>query len=464
VFEGKNANAAPAMMAWADAPRTPGDASPRAVRFGPPYSLWRCLGALGILLVIAVINYVDRVTFHVLQVPIKAAFNLSDTQLGILTGTAFSLPYIAFSIPMGRIADYVNRKYMLMAALVIWAGMTAALGLANGFGTLVVLRMGVAVGEACCLPIIYSLIGDYFTSEKRSRAIAVLGTATPLGSMIGLSAGGLLGDTLGWQAAFLILGALSLSMVPVLALFFREPARSDARGRIATVKPPRLGRSIALLWELKSVRYGAIGAGFQALTSLTILHWSAPFYGRSYHLNITEIGMILGVTLGLAGGVGALAGGFVVDKLGMRDRRWMMWVPTITCFLTVPFALVQFLAGSLSVSIAAGVFAAFVMSVYVPAVHATAQLLVPSNLRAFTSAVIITLTAVVGSAVGGAAVGALSDLLTTRFAFGEDALRAAVCVSLVASLIAGICFLRASRFVAAEARQAQQDADAEGRE
>lgn len=462
MLEVKNAKAGPAMIAPADAPRSRGATSRPAIRFGPPYGLGRSLSALGILLVIAIINYVDRVTFHVLQVPIKADFNLSDTQLGILTGTAFSLPYILFSIPMGRIADYVNRKYMLMTALAIWSGMTAALGLANGFGTLVVLRMGVAMGEACCLPIIYSLIGDYFTSEKRSRAIAVLGTATPIGSMIGLSAGGLLSDSLGWQAAFLILGGLSLSMVPVTALFFREPARSDAKGRIVTAKPPGLRRSITLLWQLKSVRYGAIGAGFQALTSLTILHWSAPFYGRSYHLNISEIGVMLGVMLGLAGGVGALAGGFVVDKLGIRDRRWMMWVPTITCFLTIPFALVQFLTGSLSVSIAAGVLVASMMSVYVPAVHATAQLLVPSNLRALTSAVIITLTSVVGSAFGGAAVGFLSDIFATRFEFGEEALRGAICVSLTASLVAGFCFWRASKFVAAEARQAQLDIDAEG--
>lgn len=452
------------MTVQASATSTPGEISTAATRFGPPYSLKRCLGALAILMAIAIINYVDRVTFHVLQVPIKADFDLSDTQLGILTGTAFSIPYILLSIPMGRVADFVNRKYMLMAALAIWAGMTAALGLANGFVALILLRMGVAMGEACCMPIIYSLIGDYFTPERRSRAIAVLGTATPLGSMIGMSAGGLLGGTLGWQTAFLILGGLSMMMVPVIGLFFREPMRSNARGQIESAKPPPLRRSITILWELKTFRYGAIGAGFQSISSLTILHWSAPFYGRSYDLDLGEIGVMLGVMLGLSGGAGALAGGFIVDKLAIRDRRWMMWVPTITSLLTIPLALVQFLTGSLGVSIVAGILTASIMSVYVPAIHATAQFLVASNLRAFTAAVIITLTSVVGSAFGGVVVGTVSDLLASRFEFGEEALRGAICVNLVGSLIAGYCFLRASKFIAAEARQSLQTIDAGDRE
>ena len=226
------------------------------------YSPGQRYKALTVLFLVGLANYVDRVTFHVLQVPIKQTFQLSDTQLGILTGAAFSIPHLLVTLPAGRLADRVSRKWVLMIALTIWASMTVGLGLAGTFAALIVLRMGVAIGEAFCVPASHSLITDYFPRTERARAMAILTLSLSLGSMIGLSAGGIFSERVGWRVTCFIVGGVSLAVVPVIWFFLREPDRIDASGRIANVAPPPLGASLAILWRIKSLRFVALGGRY----------------------------------------------------------------------------------------------------------------------------------------------------------------------------------------------------------
>ena len=117
---------------------------------------------LAMLFLVALFNYIDRSIISILQEPLKADLGLSDTQLGALTGLSFALMYTTMALPIARLADVWNRKRLIAGALAIWSAATAACGLANGFGTLVALRMGVAFGEAGCVPASHSMIADYF--------------------------------------------------------------------------------------------------------------------------------------------------------------------------------------------------------------------------------------------------------------------------------------------------------------
>src|SRR5579859_5370203 len=113
---------------------------------------WYKWWALGVLIVVGIYNYIDRLSVFILQVQIKDDLGLSDTELGALTGVAFSLLYSIFSLPIARLADRGDRKLIIVVSLLVWSLMTALCGFAGGFGMLLFLRMGVAIGEAGSLP------------------------------------------------------------------------------------------------------------------------------------------------------------------------------------------------------------------------------------------------------------------------------------------------------------------------
>ncbi len=419
---------------------------------GRPGSGWsdrRSLNALAILCLIGLVNYIDRVAISVLQVPIKADLGLSDAQIGLIIGFAFFVPYTLLSMPMARLADRYNRKYLMIGALLVWTGMTAAIGLADSFLILLVLRMGVAVGEACCLPTSYSLLADYFRPAERGRAIAIFGTAFPIGSMIGMVGAGILASMFGWQKAFLLIGGLGLLLVPLLLLVFREPPRD---GSASQSVPPPLRQTFAILWGLKTFRYCLVALAFQSVVSISLLTWSAPFYTRVHGMSLSQASMVLGVLIGGAGGLGTFMGGIIGDWLAVKDRRWLLWLPAVGGLLSLPLALGQFLVANATLSVGFGMAAGFLANIYLAPTYAVAQSLVGSNLRAFASAALVTGAAIVGGAIGPWGTGALSDLLASGYGFGTNSLRMAICVSVVlAAPVAAWAYARAARHVVAEA-------------
>lgn len=98
---------------------------------------------LGLLLLVSILSFVDRQLFAILLEPIRAEFGLSDTQLGLVSGLAFSLFYVTVGIPVAWLADRMNRRNIITLALGTWSLMTALCGMAGSFGTLFLARMGV---------------------------------------------------------------------------------------------------------------------------------------------------------------------------------------------------------------------------------------------------------------------------------------------------------------------------------
>ena len=125
---------------------------------------------LGLLFAVSTFNYIDRTIISILQVPIKRDLGLSDTELGLLTGLSFALFYTTLSLPIARLADRTVRKRLVAAALAVWSGMTALTGLAANFTHLVILRIGVAAGEAGSIPASHSMIADLFPPRSRATA------------------------------------------------------------------------------------------------------------------------------------------------------------------------------------------------------------------------------------------------------------------------------------------------------
>ncbi|MCE3288355.1 MAG: transporter [Caulobacter sp.] len=417
---------------------------------------------LSMLFVVALFNYIDRSIISILQVPLKTDLNLSDTQMGALTGLSFALLYTTMALPVARLADTVNRKRLIAAALAIWSAATACCGLANNFATLVAFRMGVAFGEAGCVPASHSMIADYFPLKQRGTALALWGLSSPLGIMLGFGAGGWLVTAMSWREAFLIFGIAGLVLAPFI-LLVREPKRGQfdqhvvadgetmesavAAQEALDAKVP-LRAALATLWNSKAFRYLALAGATHAFVQFTAHNWNAPFYVRVHQMPIGEVAFYLAVAFGLAGAVGQFAGGMLIDRLGRKDKRWYMWVPALSSLLLAPVSLAQDFAPSAQVSMAIGLVAAVLIQAYFAPIVATAQLLVLPRMRAFTSAMLVLIVNILGLGFGPLITGAISDLLTPTF--GQEALRYAMSSTLFMAVIAGLLFARSAHHLRKE--------------
>ncbi len=236
---------------------------------------------LSVLVVVYILNFIDRQILSILAVDIKADLGLSDSDLGFLGGAAFAVFYALFGIPLGRLADNWSRVRLLSIGLTLWSTMTALSGFAYNQATLTLARMGVGIGEATASPTAYSLISDYFPKRQRATALAIYSSGLYLGGGLSLFVGALIvkawntgypgGGPLGlvgWQAAFLAVGIPGL----ILALWvatLREPVRGAMDG-ISTSPTPRPFRTF--LTDLSTIvpPFTLIGAWQRGPAALAI--------------------------------------------------------------------------------------------------------------------------------------------------------------------------------------------------
>lgn len=194
--------------------------------------------ALGVLVLVCLLNFVDRQLLTILAVDIKRDLAISDSEFGFLYGTAFGVFYALFGIPLGKLADRYSRTRLLAMGLTLWSAMTALSGFSRSFFQLGAARIGVGVGEATAGPCAYSLLSDYFPPRRRATAIAIYSAGVYLGGGISLFLGTSIASAwengfapgthplglAGWQAAFLAVGLPGL----LLAMWVRslpEPVR-----------------------------------------------------------------------------------------------------------------------------------------------------------------------------------------------------------------------------------------------
>lgn len=205
---------------------------------------------LGVLVLVYVLNFVDRTIISILANDIKRDLNLTDADLGFLYGTAFGVFYALFGLPLGKLADGWNRKRLLTLGLGLWSLMTALSGFSKSGGMLAVARVGVGVGEATASPSAYSLLSDWFPKRKRATALAIYSSGLYLGGGISLLIGGQVVERwnrawpgggaplglAGWQAAFLAVGIPGL-LLSLWVSTLREPVRGQMDGIITPTAP-----------------------------------------------------------------------------------------------------------------------------------------------------------------------------------------------------------------------------------
>lgn len=411
---------------------------------------------LAMLFLVALFNYIDRSIISILQEPLKADLKLSDTELGALTGLSFALMYTTMALPIARLADVWNRKRLIAGALAIWSAATAACGLANNFATLVALRMGVAFGEAGCVPASHSMIADYYPLRQRATALALWGLSNPFGTMLGFAAGGWITQAMSWREAFLLFGIAGVGLAP-LVLTMKEPQRGrfDEPGDGRAQLPLR--EALGILWRRRAFRFLAAGGAAHAFVVFAAHNWNAPFFGRVHHMPITQVALFLALAIGVGGGAGQFVGGWLADRLGRADRRWYMWLPALCSVLLIPVSLGVYLVADAPSSMALAVVQAILLNVWFAPIVATAQMLVAPQMRAFTSAMLVLIVNILGLSLGPLMTGMISDALQPTL--GADALRYAILSSMGMSVVAAFCFFRSGQHLVRELDGAAPEAE-----
>jgi predicted MFS family arabinose efflux permease len=392
---------------------------------------------LAMLLLVYTFNFVDRQILGILAPAIKAELGLSDTQLGALGGLAFALLYSTLAIPLSWLADRTSRSWVITVSLAVWSGFTAMCGAATGFWQLFLCRLGVGVGEAGGVAPSYALITDYFPAGQRGRALAVYSLGIPLGSAAGVMLGGWIAATIDWRAAFVVVGAAGVLVAPIFRLVVREPARPT---RPVDAEP--ISRVFGILARKRSFWLLAFGAASSSMLGYGLAFWLPSLLGRSFGMDLGEIGRFYGGLLLIGGVAGVLAGGFVGDRLGARDRGWYARLPAICFLIAVPLFAIGILSQSSTVAFLAWVVPQGLVYVWLAPVVTAVQHLVPAHMRATASATFLLVNNLIGLGAGTMLLGALSDAMTAQF--GAEALRYAMLAGLGLYLLAGLLMWAAS--------------------
>lgn len=398
---------------------------------------------LALLLVIYIFNFADRYLLTGLIGPIKAAFNLGDGFMGLLMGPAFVVLYVLGGVPIARFADRSSRVRIIAVGCVMWSLSTMATGFATGPVSLALARVGVGIGEAAFVAPAYSLLTDYFRSERRGLAFAILGLATYAGQIAGQGGGPVLAELHGWRTAFWIMGAPGILLGLLLLLTVKEPPRSIVINRANQIS---FGAMVAELIRARSYVLMLFAFGLGSLSGVAFGYWGPELFARAYGVATVEAKGVFAVYFGLAGLVGMLSFGVLIDRMAKRGSAFPVIMSAAALLAATACILMVTWAPSITVAKLLAIPSGLLGGGWAIGFFAALQAMLPERYRASATALFVAATTLLGYFIGPALSGAISQWL------GNDAqsLRIGLSVTIPAGFAAALLALAASRHIAAD--------------
>ncbi len=410
-----------------------------------PASRRRAWTAVAFLSLLYVLSFSDRSILSLMVDPLRQDLRVSDVQLGLLLGSAFALFYGVLGVPIARLADRQDRRLLILGGATLWSLSTLFSGFVDSFALLVVLRAGLAVGEAALSPAAYSMIGDFFSPRERTFAASLYTSAGVFGASGSLILGGL---TIGfvearlppgstgfhtWQIVLLLLGAPSLLIAIAFGLFVREPPR-------AAEAPGGPQSALEEIWRYlaRHLRIYAplfLAAGFTQVIAGSFGAWGPTFLHRAHGWALEDTGLAIGTT----GVIASIAGTILLPMItrrvatGRRDA-----VPLVSavgvlvggCFMVA--APLQAQSWSYFLCTAIGSFCLMGAANNVPI---WLQILAPPRMRATLVALCLMSITLIGVGMGPATTAAISEWL------GGNGSRIGTALSIIAGSSASVGFL-----------------------
>lgn len=424
----------------------PGEGRFRRFRHSPWFTLF-------VLTFTFSIGHIDRQLLNLLVQPIKNDFGLSDLEISLLQGLAFSGAYLLMSPVFGRLVDLFGRRNILIGCILVWSGFSALCGLARGFYSLFAARSVVGASEAGLTPAAWSMLSDCFDDKRLGRAMGIYNIGTYIGGGSALMLGGvvlhaasqwdlrgvpLLGAMAPWQLTFLIVGAIGLPAA-LLMLMIPEPVR---RGIGATDTTVTLGEALGTVRREKGF-YGLFFVGM----SLTIVPvyvfpaWLPAVMMRQFDVPITTVGIEYGIVSLIGGTIGVLAGpslAGLLARLGRGDENLMLGV--ISNFLVLGCCVALYLRPSYHAVLITGGIGSIVYSMATPMGATALQIVTPNRMRGLITSIYIVVATLMGLGFAPVAVALFTDKVFGDEARVGDSL-AIVCAitATVATIVLGAC-------------------------
>lgn len=382
---------------------------------------------VAVLMLAYMSSFIDRMIVNLLVDPIRRDMGISDTQMSLLMGLSFALFYTLFGLPIGRMADSMNRSRIITVGILVWSAMTVACGMVKNYAQFLLARMGVGVGEAALSPAAYSMLTDYFPKERLATAMSVYSLGIYLGSGLALLVAAvsihlasvqdlwhlpLVGAIFPWQMVFFIVGIPGL-LIALLMLTVREPARRDSAG--ASSVPLR-----EVFAHLKANRSAFIchnfGFALLALVGYAAAAWVPTSLIRVYGMNVVEAAVAYGLAITVFGTLGAVGGGWLADRLAANGRAdGRMRVGLMAAVGMLPFtAAFPFMPAATAATVLL-VPICFFASLPFGAASAALQEMTPPRMRAQASALYLLVINLIGLGIGPTAVALFTD-----FVFRDD--------------------------------------------
>lgn len=398
---------------------------------GVPFARYAAWLTLGLLVLAATLNFVDRQILSLMVAPVKRDLALSDVQVGLLQGPAFAVLYACSAFPFGVAVDRWSRRVILASGISLWSLMTALCGFARGFPELLMARMGVGVAEASLGPTAHSLLGDSFDRTRLPLAMSIYGMATSLGSGIAFVLGGqvvrvtdslgtialpVIGPTASWHLAFLVVAAPGFLLSLLVIATMREPPRTA----VARPAGPNAAVSVSLPTFFRARAWlctaGLLAVSLKTASGYAVLSWTPTFFQRSFGWTSAEAGLAIGtlvLTCGIPGSIvcGAIASGLV--RRGVEDGALL--VVAFTTLVSAPCMAAAFSVSSPYAALALLIVPNLLNPAYVGLWPAMIQAISPGELRGRLAAVSMLVTTLLGMTLGPMAVA-----MITQYVLGDE--------------------------------------------
>ena len=391
---------------------------------------------VGVLTFVYIFSFIDRQILTLLVGPIRRDLGITDFQMSLLMGFSFALFYTFFGLPLGRLADSRSRRTIIAIGFAVWSLMTAGCGLARNFVQMLLLRMGVGVGEAALSPAAYSIITDSFPPKRRATAISVYSMGIYIGSGAALIVGGLVsgvaaaqetwdlpivGATRPWQVVFFIVGLPGV-LLATLMYTVREPVRrgiktktgADGKTRVAQVPMREFVAYLKQNW--RTFVCHNVGFALLSFSSYGSNAWIPTFFIRTHGWSGAQVGQVYGWIVAIASTGGIVVGGRLADWMverGYKDAT--MRVGAIVAIAWLPFGLLYPLVPDPYWAAALLVPSAFLAAAPFGVSAAAIQQMMPNSMRGQASAIYLFVINLIGLGIGPSAVAAATD-----FVFEDD--------------------------------------------
>ena len=395
--------------------------------------------ALALLMIVYVLNFLDRTIIYILFPLIKKEMAFSDTQLALLGTTSFVIFYTVLGIPFGRMADKGSRTKIIAIGVAVWSLFSGLTAFAGDFWTLFACRVSVGVGEATLGPAAISLLSDYFPPAKRATVTSIYS----MGIAIGAGLAALLGGSLsgfGWRTAFMVVGFPGI-VFAVLVFLLREPERTVT---VAT-ETNYSSTDWKKLLSNKSFVLLCFGYALLGLATNNLSIWGATFYSRLHKFDLPTIGFWGGILTLIAGIPATLLGGVFADWFRRKSKGGRMLYGSLLSLVSVPFWLLLIFTDSIPLILLANFVLLFAALAWLGAAAADATEIAGVNLRGLAIAIYFFSVNIAAYLVGSNLIGYLND----KFGATENPamMRYALLVCPIACLLSAIVLFAGSRSI-----------------